>query len=156
MLDFPSFPGVRSHLFTHFVKTKVCLLLQSNSSYDGVPGPPRGRLSHPVGSHPHAEATRHIWRLLQERRYHLCLFELPFQKGFLFRPFLYLGSAHRVFILFGLELPICTPVSVLCNISTSQFWFPNFSVATCFHVLITTSSSVVLSTCRHNHVSLLL
>ena len=68
----------------------------------------------------------------------------------LLRPFPYLGSAHRVFNLH--VLPSCAS-SILLLIAPPQFRSSYLLVSTHFHVVITTSSSVFLSTWP-NHLSL--
>ena len=75
--------------------------------------------------------------------------------GILLRPFPYLGSAHLVFNLHVLRSCAC---SIFTCFSFMSFLITSFrssylSVSTHFHVLITTSSSVSVSTWP-NHLSL--
>ena len=68
-------------------------------------------------------------------------------------PFPNLGPAHRVFNLHVLWSCACFSFMSSCSVTPPQFRPPYLSASTHFHVLITTSSSVFLSTWP-NQVSL--
>ena len=61
-------------------------------------------------------------------------------------PFPNLGPAHRVFNLHVLWSCACFSFMSSCSVTPPQFRPPYLSASTHFHVLITTSSSVFLST----------